>query len=139
MSETPGPIPPNISKPRPPEQAIVPPVVAAPHTGSLFRGVFLGFAANIAGCVACAIVGATLGGALSAFGTAFAWVMIPLFAIPFGVGLGQWLWLVPMRRSYLRHGETETAKGLVVAGAITFLLNAGCWGLIMGGSFRFAG
>ena len=81
-------------------------------------------------------------------GTAFSMLSLPLIAIliaiPFAIGLGQWLWLWPLRRSYLRAGETETAKGLIVAGAITFLLNAGCWGSIvglsmLGSNFRFAG
>jgi hypothetical protein len=116
-----------------------PPIPTAPHPGSLFRGALLGFAANIAGCIACGTAGAFLAGILSTLGTTFSMLSLPIIAIPFAIGLGQWLWLWPLRRSYLRAGETETAKGILVAGAITFLLNAGCWGLILGSNMRFAG
>jgi hypothetical protein len=115
------------------------PIPTAPQHGSLLRGALLGFAANIAGCIACGTVGAFIAGMFSMLGTAFSLLSLPLIAIPFAIGLGQWLWLWPLRRSYHRAGETETAKGLVVAGAITFLLNAGCWGLILGSNMRFAG
>jgi ABC-type glycerol-3-phosphate transport system permease component len=99
------------------------------YAGSLLKGTLLGFGLNIGGMML-----AGFAGALSAdsIGVAF-------FAIVFGIGLGQLLWMIPFYRRFRRDGQTETAKGLVIAAAITFLLNASCWGLLMGGNFRFAG
>ena len=47
-----------------------------------------------------------------------------------GIGLTQLLWPTPLWLTYKRSGKTESAKGVLVAGGITFLLNAGCWGII---------
>jgi hypothetical protein len=32
--------------------------------------------------------------------------------------------------SFRKSGKSETAKGILIAATITFLLNAGCWGLV---------
>jgi hypothetical protein len=93
------------------------------HQGSLIGGAFLGFAVNIGGCIAALLVATLFMGIAEP-------LSVPFFAIPLGVGLGQWLWLYPLRRMLLRKGLSETAKGLLVAGAITFLLNAACWGML---------
>ncbi len=61
-------------------------------------------------------------------------VAIPLSVVGVGViviflpGLAQVAWLWPMHREFTKKGETETGKGIVLAGGITFLLNASCWG-----------
>jgi membrane protein YdbS with pleckstrin-like domain len=48
----------------------------------------------------------------------------------FGIGVVQAAWIVPLWRRYRAIGETETAKGLLIAAGIIFLLNAGCWGIV---------
>jgi hypothetical protein len=42
----------------------------------------------------------------------------------------QALWIGPLYFKYRARDETETAKGILIAAGITFLLNAGCWGLV---------
>ncbi len=59
----------------------------------------------------------------------------PLFAF----GLIQGLWVIPIYLHYRRKGETETAKGLLLVAGLVFLLNAGCWGVILSGKMRIAG
>ena len=48
--------------------------------------------------------------------------------IVFGIGAVQALWIGPLYAVYRSKRETETAKGILLAAGITFLLNAGCWG-----------
>jgi hypothetical protein len=50
--------------------------------------------------------------------------------VVFTCGLSQLIWLVPLWIWFRRKGETESAKGVILAAAITFLLNSACWGLI---------
>ena len=57
-------------------------------------------------------------------------VGIVTIVIPLAIGLVQAAWIIPMVLSFRKSGRTETAKGIIIAAAITFLLNAGCWGLI---------
>jgi hypothetical protein len=47
-----------------------------------------------------------------------------------GLGLAQAAWIVPMAVSFRKSGQRRTIKGVMVAAAITLLLNAGCWGLV---------
>jgi hypothetical protein len=47
-----------------------------------------------------------------------------------GIGLVQAAWIIPMVVTFRKSGKRETAKGVIIAAAITFLLNAGCWGLV---------
>jgi hypothetical protein len=49
----------------------------------------------------------------------------------FGCGLVQLLWIVPAYFYFKGEGATETAKGILIAAAICFLLNASCWGIVM--------
>ena len=57
----------------------------------------------------------------------------------FGIGVVQALWIVPVWLSFRRRGESESAKGVLLAAGITFLLNAACWGVLMSGKMRIAG
>lgn len=79
--------------------------------GTLLSGVFV---AGIANLIALAIAAAMLyvpriGGPL------LAWF-----------GLLQWVWIIPLYLKCRRAGETETAKGILLGGGITFLLSAAC-------------
>lgn len=55
----------------------------------------------------------------------------PLYLLG-GIGIVQLAWLVPLALRFRRMGQMETVKGVVIAGAITFMLNAACWGLFYG-------
>jgi hypothetical protein len=118
--------PPELAPPSPPSRPIVP----TPDHGSLFGGIALGFLANIGGCIAAALLG-------TVFMNGAETLSLPFFAIPFGIGLAQSLWIIPLYRSKRRSGATETAKGLIVAAAITFLLNAACWGALLTNPIHF--
>ena len=53
-------------------------------------------------------------------------------------GLTQVAYMIPAAIYFKRRGEPDTVKGLMVAAAVSFLLNAACWGLFMFtmGNFR---
>jgi hypothetical protein len=121
---------PDEQQPPPSAPVPLPPPVRGP--GSIFGGTLFGFALNIGGIIASIAIATAMMGILEV-------LSVPFFAVAAGIGLGQFLWIVPLYLRSKRTGATETAKGLVIAAAITFLLNAGCWGLIMGGGVRFAG
>ena len=53
------------------------------------------------------------------------------FLILLGIGIVQLAWILPLYFSLRNRGETETAKGLLIGAGITFLLNAGCRGVVM--------
>jgi hypothetical protein len=54
-----------------------------------------------------------------------------------GIGATQWLVLVPLVFWLRKRGETQTVQGILLTGGMVFLLNATCWGLVMGrGRFR---
>ena len=56
-----------------------------------------------------------------------------------GIGLVQALWVLPVWGSLRRKGQNETAKGVLLAAGLVFLLNAACWGVVMSGKMRIAG
>jgi hypothetical protein len=86
-----------------------------PDEGSIAKGFGIGAAINI---------GAALVGALT--------IMIAIGAVVLlGFGLIQAVWIGPLVAKYNNRGETETAKGLLLAAGVTFLLNAGCWGAVL--------
>jgi drug/metabolite transporter (DMT)-like permease len=105
-------------------------MIPTPDHGSLFGGIALGFLANIGGCIASALLG-------TVFMDGAEPLSVPFFAVPFGIGLAQLLWIIPLYRRHRKRGTTETAKGLLVAGAITFLLNAACWGVLVSNPLDF--
>jgi len=63
----------------------------------------------------------------------FALMMLPLgVALIGGTGIIQLIYVLPLYFSFKKQGKTNTAKGLVIAASITALLNATCWGLVLG-------
>lgn len=50
----------------------------------------------------------------------------------FGIGILQLVWIAPAYFIVRRMDFGETAKGIMIAGGICFLLNAACWGLLLG-------
>ena len=52
------------------------------------------------------------------------------FAMLFGIGVAQLMWIIPAYLRYKKRGETETAKGILIAAGLVFLLNASCWGVL---------
>ena len=49
-----------------------------------------------------------------------------------GIGIIQLIYVLPLYFSFKKQGQTETGKGLIIAASITALLNATCWGLLLG-------
>ena len=91
-----------------------PPAVPPPNGGTLWGGFGIAALINLAGLVMGFItIGIGLG-------------ILVLVAF----GLVQFAWLGPLYYSFRKQGKTETAKGVMIAAGISFLLNAGCWGLI---------
>jgi hypothetical protein len=82
--------------------------------GSIWAGFGLAAAVN---------VGAMIVGALTVT------IVVGIFIL-MGIGLVQVAWIVPMALRFRASGRRETMKGVIIAAAITFLLNAGCWGLV---------
>jgi hypothetical protein len=74
-----------------------------------------------------AFTAAAVFGGLLSFAASMSLGMI----VVLGIGVVQVAWIVPMYLHFKRAGEMETAKGLLIAAAIVFLLNAGCWGLVV--------
>jgi len=88
-------------------------IPGVPDPGSVGKGLGIGFGLTIAGGI--------LGLVLLA-------VYIGM-VILLGIGLVQLCWIIPVSLSYKKRRETETVKGILIAAGITFLLNAGCWGM----------
>ena len=80
--------------------------------GSIWQGIALGGALNV-----CALFASLIG--------IFLLIGIPVIA---GFGLVQYVWIMPLYEKYKGRGETETAKGILIASGITVLLSAACWG-----------
>lgn len=55
------------------------------------------------------------------------------FAVVFGIGLVQWLWLTPLSIHAKRQGRIQYCLGMRTAGWIVFLLNASCYGIVFRG------
>jgi hypothetical protein len=85
-----------------------------PDKGSVGKGFAIAASINL---------GAAIAGLLTMV------VGIGVFLI-LGIGAVQALWIGPLYFMYRARDETETAKGILIAAGITFLLNAGCWGLV---------
>jgi hypothetical protein len=47
-------------------------------------------------------------------------------------GLTQFVYQIPAGIHFRKRGEPDTVKGIMVAAAVSFLLNAACWGLFFG-------
>lgn len=83
-----------------------PPVI---HRGGFWKGFGLGFLLHLAQILA--------------------------FAQPFLLtlwGLTQFAYMIPAALHFRKKGEPDTVKGLVTAAALSFVLNAACWGLFFG-------
>jgi hypothetical protein len=94
-----------------------------PEKGSLWRGLLFGVLVNIAmGVLSVVAIAAGIG--------------IYLVA---GFGVIQAVWMFMFYSMYRRRGATETAKGILVAAGLTFLLWSLCMGALYSGVFRIAG
>ena len=86
-----------------------------PEPGSIWRGIAFAGVINI-----CALLG----------GIATIFVYIGIFIVG-GFGVVQVAWILPLYHKYQSREETESAKGVLIAAGITFLLSAGCWGYVI--------
>src|SRR5690242_9722826 len=101
-----------------------------PAGGSVAKGL----GATVLGCLAFFVVCA-LAGTMPGFG------MLGELALTafFGIGIAQFVYVVPLLLWARATGERATIKGIWIAAAVTFLLNAACFGVILSGPSRFAG
>jgi hypothetical protein len=85
----------------------------------------------VVGLVLCAIDAATR----SSAGPQLALCLtIGIGAVLVFIGVSQLVYMIPAVLIARRRGRVALAQGLALGAALTFLLNAGCWGLIgMGG------
>jgi hypothetical protein len=58
---------------------------------------------------------------------------IPLSVVggPLWIGLSQLVYVVPQHFAYAKRGQRECLRGLWIGAGVTFLLNAGCFGIVM--------
>lgn len=57
----------------------------------------------------------------------------------FNPGATQFLYEIPLLIHFHRHGEAGKARGVLIAMALTILLNGACWVALETGKFRIAG
>jgi hypothetical protein len=83
----------------------------------------------------CLFIGLMLMVVAPTIGNAQPWGDIWLF-MTFGVGLSQWLYLVPAIIYFQRRGRSEVLKGIFLAAMLAILLNGSCAAIpIFSGSF----
>jgi hypothetical protein len=75
-------------------------------------------------------LGIAIGVALTFCGLRIATSVRSLVAVV-AFGAVQLIWIVPLCLICIGMGKKEIAKGLAIIGGIVFLLNAGCWGMVM--------
>jgi len=85
--------------------------------GGIGRGIAIGVLLTLAGLIA---IWALVVMSRSAAGIIFL----------FGIGVTQLVWVVPAVLYFQKDGQKETVKGILIVAALTFLLNASCWGVI---------
>jgi hypothetical protein len=81
---------------------------SAPEQGNFGLGIFIGFALNV--------VVAVLG------------FVYPFLLFMF-IGVAQLVYIMPLYFYLRKTARKDTARGLLIAAAITALLNATCWGV----------
>ena len=99
------------------------------NEGSVARGFFLGGGINLA--VAAVGLGTGLTLASSDHDVAHVIGVLLNYAVG-GISVLQLAYIYPMYRRFMKTGAKETAKGLVIAAAVTALLSCTCWIILMG-------
>jgi hypothetical protein len=88
------------------------------NSGSVGKGIGMGAVLTL-GCIVASLL------------------LLPIFLA--GIGIVQCLWVIPAYVTYRNRGETETAKGILIAAGLVLLVNGSCWGLMMSGRVRMGG
>jgi hypothetical protein len=84
--------------------------------------------------------GLGIGVVLTAAGLLAGWFAVPArLVVIFAIGLAQLLWMLPACLYFRARGERETIKGLLIIAGLVFLLNASCWGIVLGNKFKIGG
>jgi hypothetical protein len=60
---------------------------------------------------------------------------LPLVFLPFGIGLLQLVYVIPVSLWLKQQGRFGLMKGVIIGAVITALLNGGCWLLLSSTSF----
>lgn len=60
-------------------------------------------------------------------------IQIPLSVVggPLWIGISQLFYVVPQHFSYKKQGRNACIRGLWLGAGVTFLLNAGCFGIVL--------
>jgi hypothetical protein len=60
-------------------------------------------------------------------------IQIPLSVVggPVWIGISQLLYVVPQHFAFKKQGRNACIRGLWIGAGVTFLLNAGCFGMVM--------
>lgn len=60
-------------------------------------------------------------------------IQIPLSVVagPLWIGISQLVYVVPQHFAYKKQGRDACIRGLWLGAGVTFLLNAGCFGIVM--------
>ena len=53
--------------------------------------------------------------------------LAPTAVLAGGIGMVEWLYVIPLYMLFKSRGKPNTAKGLIIAAGITALLNGLCW------------
>jgi Na+/proline symporter len=97
------------------------------------RGILTGLALTVAMHVVlivfCFTVGLSLERQIRMAGTA-------LFFAAFGLGVSQFVYMVPAILIARRRGRRAVAKGMIIGAAITFILSGACWTVVNPFSFE---
>ncbi|WP_139488547.1 hypothetical protein [Brevibacillus dissolubilis] len=75
----------------------------------------------------------TLKGMLIVAGCHLFWFLFPVAYII--IGLAQLVYVIPFAIYFYKNGRTNMFNGILIGAAITFLLNAACFGLFFSGNF----
>jgi hypothetical protein len=102
--------------------------------GSVARGFFVGGGINLIFTVAGLATGMTL--AHSGRGMLHVIGVILNNAVG-AISVLQLAYLYPMYRHYRKTGARDTAKGLLIAAAVTALLSATCWAVLLANLEKF--
>ena len=102
--------------------------------GSVARGFLLGSGANL---IVCAVgLGTGFGLAESDSGIVHVIGVLLNYAVG-AISLTQFTYMLPLYRHFKKIGAHDSAKGIVIAGAVTALLSCGCWLILIANFNKF--
>jgi len=95
------------------------------------RKVFAGFLLGIGSHLAWPVLGLP-------FYRSGGWYLV-IFVAAIWIGVTQWIYLLPLQFWLRKTSRPLQAKGVLIAGALTLLLNGACWGWFLISGPRIGG